>query len=67
MNRAETKELAKQIIRESPECRVTGVLKFGGDDFALEVHDTELDENFQILNEKDWFVRRTRKQERESK
>ena len=62
MNREQVKELAQKIPRERPECKVIGLLKFGDDDFALEVHDSELNEKYEVMNEKDWFIRRRKKE-----
>lgn len=62
MNRDQVKELARKITKERPECRVIGLLKFGEDDFALEVHDTQLNEKYEVMNEKDWFIRRRKKE-----
>jgi len=61
MNKEEAKQLARKIVSESPECRVTGLLDFGDGEYAIEVRDTERKEQFNVLNEKDWFVRREKK------
>ncbi|HUX07788.1 MAG TPA: hypothetical protein VMX35_10800 [Acidobacteriota bacterium] len=61
MDREETKKLAMQIKADMPDCKVIGVLRFGENDFALEVHDSQDNDKFTVLNQKDWVVQMLKK------
>ncbi len=61
MDKDETKQLAVQIKNDMPDCKVIGVLRFGDNDFALEVHDTVDGDKFTVLNQKDWVVQMLKK------
>jgi hypothetical protein len=56
MDKDETRQLAKQIKQDMPDFKVIGVLRFGENDFGLEVHDPLGKEKLVILNQKDWIV-----------
>ena len=67
MDKEETKQLAMQIKEDMPDCKVIGVLRFGANDFGLEVHDTVNGERFTVLNQKDWIVQMLKKKKARGK
>lgn len=61
MTKEETKKLAYAIDHESPDFRVVMVLKLDSGEYALEIEDKSIKKTFTMMNEKDWFILKSKK------